>query len=87
MAARMNFDLQDVKIEASGSYTPALEGELVPFTHFTAVNIVAHLKTSETRQRIRQLQDKTEKLCPMTSLFKAANIPITSEWKKVELQQ
>lgn len=87
LAKKMKFNLEDLKFEVSGSYDPTAflkEMDNPPPTHFHTIHMTVLVKTSESLDRLKELRDKTEKLCPVSSLIHAAKTEVISEWKKME---
>jgi putative redox protein len=82
VAKEMNFDLQGIEFEIKGILDPrGLLGEeegVQPY--FEEVSINAKVKTTESQDRINELQQKTDKRCPVFKTFEAAGIELIPNW-------
>lgn len=83
-AKEMNFDLQGIDFEITGELDPrGIMGDSNVRTYFEKVEIKAIVKTSESDDRLKELQKTVETLCPTYGLFKAANVEMIDRWIKV----
>ncbi len=62
--------------------TRGLMGDPEVRTYFQKVEITAEVKTNETDERIRQLQETTDRRCPLFNTIKAADVEIVTTWTK-----
>src|SRR5690625_2959275 len=75
VAKEMKFDLQGLTFEASGEFDPrGFMGDPNVRTYFETVTVNVKVKTSESEERIKELQEKVEARCPVYGTFKAADI-------------
>ena len=70
MAKQMNFDFKGMTFDMMG-----LGGT-------NRVSATAMLETNENDERIQQLKEATEKMCPVHKFFKSTGIEINIEWKR-----
>lgn len=85
VAKEMEFDLQGLTFEASGEFDPrGFMGDPNVRTYFETVTVNVKVKTSESEERIKELQEKVEARCPVYGTFKAANIEMKGAWTKAE---
>ena len=70
MAKQMKFDLKGMTIDVCG-----MGGN-------NKVEAVAVLDTSENDDRIQQLKDATEKVCPVHKFFASTGMEMNIEWKR-----
>jgi putative redox protein len=81
VAKEMNFDLQGIEFEIKGILDPrGLMGEEGVKPYFEKVTINAKVKTTESQKRINELQQKTDKRCPVFTTFEAAGIELIPNW-------
>lgn len=86
IAKEMNFDLQGISFEAEGNLDlRGLMGDLTVKPYFEQVIVKAVIETSETQERIAELQNAVDQRCPVFRTIKDAGIPIKNEWVKVEV--
>eukprot|EP01114_Cavostelium_apophysatum_P010515 TRINITY_DN2434_c0_g2_i1.p1 TRINITY_DN2434_c0_g2~~TRINITY_DN2434_c0_g2_i1.p1 ORF type:complete len:181 (+),score=28.62 TRINITY_DN2434_c0_g2_i1:201-743(+) len=84
VAKKSAFQLGLMTFEAKGTYDPSmfrsasLEGNP---THFRTVEIKGTVTTSESEEKLRELMEKVERMCPISSLLHAAKVNIKAEWK------
>jgi uncharacterized OsmC-like protein len=83
IAKEMNFDLQGISFEVDGSLDlSGLMGNLEVKPYFNQVRVKAYVVTSETNDRIEELQKTVDLRCPVFRTFKDAGIPIENKWGK-----
>ncbi len=70
MAKQLNFNLKGITIDMNG-----LGGT-------NRVLATARLETTESDERIQQLKEATEKMCPVHKFFKSTGIEMNIEWKR-----
>ena len=83
VAKEMNFDLQGIEFDIKGILDPrGLMGVEGVQPYFEKVTIDAKVKTSESQERINELQSKTDERCPVYTMFEAAGIELVPNWVK-----
>lgn len=83
IAKEMNFDLQGISFEVDGSLDlSGLMGNLAVKPYFEQVEVKANVVTTETQDRIDELQKTVDLRCPVFRTFKDAGIPIRNKWAK-----
>jgi putative redox protein len=83
IAKEMNFDLQKISFEVDGSLDlSGLMGNLEVKPYFDQVEVKASVVTSESQERIDELQRAVDLRCPIFRTFKDAGIPIENIWMK-----
>ena len=86
IAKEMNFDLQGISFEVEGDLDRSgLMGNLEVKPYFEKVVVKALVETSETQERINEMQEAVDLRCPVFRTIKDAGIPIENEWVKVEV--
>ena len=50
--------------------------------YFEKIRINAKVRTSETQERIQELQEITDQRCPVYTSFEAAGIKLEPNWSK-----
>jgi putative redox protein len=83
VAKEMEFDLQGIEFDIKGVLDPrGFMGDPNVRTYFEKVTIQAKVKTSESEERIKELQTKTDSRCPVYNTLKAADVEIETNWTK-----
>lgn len=83
VAKEMKFDLQDTNFKITGEFDPrGLRGDPNIRTYFEKIEIKATVKTTESEDRIKELQKTVETRCPAYGIFKAANVQMVDNWVK-----
>jgi putative redox protein len=83
IAQEMKFDLQGISFDVEGSLDLAgLMGDLSVKPYFQQVTVKASVETTETQERINELQNLVDLRCPVFRTMKDAGIPIENQWKK-----
>ncbi|MBB5173010.1 OsmC family protein [Texcoconibacillus texcoconensis] len=83
VAREINFDLQGLSFDVRGEFDPrGFMGDESVRTYFETVDVKVKVETSESEERIRELQELVEKRCPVYGTFKAANVTMNDEWTK-----
>lgn len=82
MAAKeIEFDLQELSIEAVGEFDPrGFMGDPNVRSHFQTTTLTVEVKTSETEERLNELKEMVASRCPVYSTFVAADIEMTDTW-------
>jgi putative redox protein len=83
IAQEMKFDLQSISFDVEGSLDLAgLMGDLSVKPYFQQVTVKATVETTETQERINELQNLVDLRCPVFRTMKDAGIPIENQWEK-----
>lgn len=81
-AKEMDFDLQGIEFEISGKFDPkGFMGDPNVRPYFQTVTVNAKVTTSESEERLKELQEKVEARCPVYTMMKAADVDLQDEWK------
>jgi putative redox protein len=83
VAKEINFDLQGIEFDITGILDPrGFMGDPNVKPYFEKVMINAKVKTSETQERVDELQKITDARCPVFTTLKAAGIELEVNWQK-----
>ena len=83
IAKEMNFDLQGISFDVEGELDPSgLMGNLEVKPYFEKVIVRAVVETSESQERINEMQAAVDLRCPVYRTIKDAGIPIENQWIK-----
>ncbi|OIJ18912.1 osmotically inducible protein C [Anaerobacillus alkalidiazotrophicus] len=83
VAREMNFDLQDLSFKIKGQFDPrGFMGDPTVRPYFETISVEATIATSESEDRVKELQEKVEARCPVYTMLKAAGVELTDEWVK-----
>jgi putative redox protein len=83
VAKEIEFNLDGIEFEIKGILDPrGLMGDPNVQPYFEKVTINAKVKTTESEERIKELQEKTDARCPVYTTFKAAGIELEPNWTK-----
>ncbi|WP_053361422.1 OsmC family protein [Bacillus sp. FJAT-27251] len=83
IAKEMDFDLQGISFEVEGELdTSGLMGNLEVKPYFEKVVVKAVVETSESQERINEMQEAVDLRCPVFRTIKDAGIPIENQWFK-----
>lgn len=83
IAKEMNFDLQNISFKVTGEFNPAgFMGDPNVKPYFESIEVEATVTTSESEERLKELQQKVESRCPVYTLIKAAGVTLNDTWKK-----
>ncbi|QST00257.1 OsmC family protein [Pontibacillus sp. ALD_SL1] len=83
VAKEINFDLESIEFNIDGSLDPrGLMGDENVRPYFQTVTVHALVHTSETQERINELQRITDKRCPVYTTLEAAGVELTPKWEK-----
>ncbi|WP_066067504.1 OsmC family protein [Neobacillus soli] len=86
IAQEMKFDLQGISFDVEGSLDLAgLMGDLTVKPYFQQVTVKATLETTESQERIDELQNAVDQRCPVFRTIKDAGIPVENQWVKAEV--
>ncbi|MBB6445570.1 OsmC family protein [Bacillus benzoevorans] len=85
IAKEMNFDLQGISFDVEGEIDPSgLMGNLEVKPYFEKVVIKAAIETSESQERINEMQAAVDLRCPIFRTIKDAGIPVENQWVKAK---
>ncbi len=83
IAKEMDFDLQGISFDVEGELdSSGLMGNLEVKPYFEKVVVKAVVETSESQERINEMQAAVDLRCPVFRTIKDAGIPIENEWVK-----
>jgi putative redox protein len=83
VAKEIEFDLQGIEFDITGILdTRGLMGDPEVKPYFEKVRVEAKVKTSESQERVDQLQKLTDERCPVFTTLKAAGIELQPRWVK-----
>ncbi|QHE50790.1 OsmC family protein [Pontibacillus sp. HMF3514] len=83
VAKEIDFDLQDISFDIKGSLDPrGLMGTEGVRPYFQTVEIHAKVNTSESQERVQELQRITDERCPVYTTLAAADVKLTANWEK-----
>ncbi|WP_338471643.1 OsmC family protein [Niallia sp. XMNu-256] len=84
IAKEMDFDLQGISFEVEGELDPSgLMGNLEVKPYFEKVVIKAFVETTESQERVNEMQAAVDLRCPVFRTIKDAGIPVENQWVKV----
>lgn len=84
VAKEIEFDLQGMEFDITGILdSRGLMGVPNVRPYFEKIKINAKVHTSETQDRINQLQKTTDERCPVYTTLKAAGTELEVNWTKV----
>ena len=76
-AREMNFNLEEISFEVKGTFDPrGFMGDPNIRPYFESVIVEAKVKTNESDERIKELQQKVESRCPVYT----ANVEMNDTW-------
>ncbi|MBH0231690.1 OsmC family protein [Halobacillus yeomjeoni] len=83
VAKEIDFDLQGISFDINGTLDPrGLMGTADVKPYFDTVNIEAKVETSESQDRVEELQEITDKRCPVFTTLQAADVQLNVNWTK-----
>ncbi|MEQ6389947.1 OsmC family protein [Bacillaceae bacterium S4-13-58] len=83
VAREIQFDLQEINFDVKGELDPAgMMGTEGVLPYFQTITVNAKVKTSESEDRIKELQEIVDSRCPVFTALKAANIEMVPNWSK-----
>ncbi|GGE27923.1 osmotically inducible protein C [Marinithermofilum abyssi] len=83
VAKEMNFQLDGIRFQVEGELdSRGLMGDPEVKPYFQKVQIQAQVETSESEERVQELQKVVDQRCPVFTLMKAAGVELEVEWKK-----
>ncbi|WP_113927975.1 OsmC family protein [Bacillus sp. P14.5] len=83
VAKEINFDLQGIEFEVTGEIDPrGMMGEEGVRPYFEKITVNAKVQTSESEERVQELQRIVDTRCPIYTTLVAANVEMIASWKK-----
>lgn len=83
VAKEIDFDLQNISFDINGTLDMrGLMGTADVKPYFETVNIKAEVTTSESQDRVEELQEIVDQRCPVFTTLKAAGITLNVDWQK-----
>lgn len=83
VAKKLDFKLDGMEFDVQGVLDPrGLAGDPGVKPYFQKVTTTVRVQTSETSERVQQLQEAVEKQCPVFTLIQAAGVEIETRWEK-----
>lgn len=83
VAKEIEFDLQGIEFEVEGSIDPrGMMGDPSVRTQFKRVTVHAKVTTSETEERVQELQKIVDARCPISTTLVAADVTLVANWTK-----
>lgn len=83
VAKEIQFDLRGIEFEIEGSIDPrGMMGDPSVRTQFQRVTVHAKVTTSETDERIQELQRLVDVRCPISTTLTAAGVTLIANWTK-----
>ncbi|MBY6035801.1 OsmC family protein [Fictibacillus nanhaiensis] len=83
VAKEIDFDLQGIEFEIHGEMDPhGMMGEEGIRPYFQKITVNAKVKTSESEERIQELQKIVDNRCPVYTTMVAADVEMVPNWVK-----
>lgn len=83
VAKEIHFDLQGIEFDIRGELDlRGFMGDPNVRPYFEKVTVNAKVKTTESEERIKELQEKTDSRCPVFTTLKAAGVEMVPNWVK-----
>lgn len=83
VAKEIQFDLKKIDFNISGELdTRGMMGEEGVRPYFQKVSVRAKVETTETEERVKELQELVDSRCPVFTTLKAANVEMDVHWEK-----
>lgn len=84
-AKQLGFQLEGIDFDVEGVIDPrGLMGHPDVNPYFQRITIRARVKTTESDERIRALQELVDARCPVFTLIRAAGVPVDTQWVKAK---
>ena len=81
IAKEQGFVYEAVDFSNSGELDIAgLMGAEDVSTHFQTIDFNVAIKTTESNEKLQQLQKEVERRCPVFNLLQDAKVPVTAQW-------
>ena len=83
VAKEMDFDLQGISFQVNGNIdSEGMMGNPDVRPYFQTVSVKAKVQTSESDERVQELQDKVDARCPVFTTLHAAGVEMKVDWSK-----
>ncbi|MDP4549282.1 OsmC family protein [Alkalihalobacillus macyae] len=83
VAKEMEFDLQGIEFDIRGEIDPrGMMGEEGVRPYFQKITVNAVVETSESEERIQELQQIVDSRCPIYTTLVAAGVEMVPNWTK-----
>ncbi|WP_270180677.1 OsmC family protein [Alkalihalobacillus sp. CinArs1] len=83
VAKEIDFDLQGIEFAINGELDPkGMMGAEGVRPYFQKINVDAKVKTSESEERVQELQRIVDSRCPVYTTLEAADVEMTANWTK-----
>ncbi|QPC48165.1 OsmC family protein [Mangrovibacillus cuniculi] len=83
VAKEIEFDLQGIDFEVSGEINPkGMMGDKSVRPYFQKISVRATVHTSETQERVDELQRIVDERCPIYTTMVAADVEMVPTWTK-----
>lgn len=83
VAKELDFAFSELSFDTKGVVDlRGLMGQPDVSTHFQSLNFTVNIKTDESAERLRALQDAVEARCPVFNLLRDAKVTIDSQWTR-----
>ncbi|WP_027847467.1 OsmC family protein [Marinococcus halotolerans] len=83
VAKEIDFDLQGIEFDVQGELDPnGMMGKGDARPYFQRITVNAEVHTSESKERIQELQEKVDARCPVFTTMAAADVDMQATWTK-----
>lgn len=83
VAKEMDFDLKGLTFQVTGTFDPrGFMGDSSVRPYFEEVDVDVEVETTESEERIKELQAQVEARCPIYTMFNAADVKMNDNWVK-----
>lgn len=83
VAKEIDFDLQGIEFSINGEIDPnGMMGKEGVRPYFQKITVDAKVKTSETEERVQELQHIVDSRCPVYTTLVAADVEMVPNWTK-----
>ncbi|NMH68177.1 OsmC family protein [Bacillus sp. RO3] len=83
VAKEIKFDLQGIEFEVKGEIDPrGMMGEEGVRPYFQKITVNAKVSTSESEERVQELQQIVDARCPIYTTMVAADVEMVANWTK-----
>lgn len=83
VAKEIEFDLQGIEFTINGELDPnGMMGKEGVRPYFQKINVEAQVQTSESEERVQELQRIVDSRCPVYTTLEAADVEMVANWTK-----
>lgn len=83
VAKEIDFDLKGIEFEVNGDIDPkGMMGDTSVRPYFEKITVNAKVETSESQDRINELQEIVDSRCPIYTTMVAADVEMVPNWVK-----